>query len=382
MTAGSNTLASYTYNADGLRIAKTVNGVTTEYVLNGSQVMRQIIDNGTTTYIADYLYHENGTPLGFAYYTVGGTPSYYFYETNLQGDVVAIYDSNGSKVVSFTYDAWGCFNTDKTNTTICTDTFLRASLFRYRSYIYDYESGLYYLQSRYYDPQTGRFISMDSVDYLGEGGDIASFNLYAYCLNNPVIRYDPHGNACDVILDIVSIIWSAYDFIKNPSLENFGWLALDVVFAIVPFLTGSRIMKAASKLNDISDIGWYMNKFDNVYDSIAIGNDMGRVTNLAFDTGSMIYDGYKQLNTLYALGKVDEVTDAMKYAAKVDNARFIIDKYQAGYKIINAGSDGRGFFKIMKSAYGMELKILYRLKYGNKLHKLWWVVNSGRRLIW
>ena len=84
--------------------------------------------------------------------------------------------------------------------------------------------------------------------------------------------------------------------IKDPSWENAIWLGMDVLFAVVPFLTGSSIMKAASKLDDVSDIGGYINKFDNVYDSIVIGNDMGRVTNLAFDTGSMIYDGYKQIN--------------------------------------------------------------------------------------
>ncbi len=141
-------------------------------------------------------------------------------------------------------------------------------------------------------------------------------------------------------------------------------------------------MKAASKLDDISDMGGYINKFDNVYDSIVIGNDMGRVTSLAFDTGSMIYDGYEPIKALYALGKADEITDAMRYAAKIDNARFIMDKVQAGYKIINAGSDGRGFFKMMKSGYGMELKIIYRLKFGNKLHKTWWILNTGRRIIW
>ena len=90
---------SFTYNADGLRIGKTNGNVTTEYVLNGSQVMRQM----SGTWVADYLYHENGIPLGFAYYTVGGTPSYYFYETNLQGDVVAIYDANGNRVINITY---------------------------------------------------------------------------------------------------------------------------------------------------------------------------------------------------------------------------------------------------------------------------------------
>lgn len=77
---------------------------------------------------------------------------------------------------------------------------------------------------------------------------------------------------------------------------------------------------------------------------------MERVINLAFDTGSIIYDGYKPINALYAMGKSDEITDAMSYSAKIDNARFIMDKYKAGYKIFNAGSDGRGFFKVMKSA--------------------------------
>ena len=104
--------------------------------------------------------HENGTPMAFAFYQQGGTPTYYFYETNLQGDIIAIYDENGSKVVGFRYDAWGSFNTDISNSTVCTDTFLRASLFRYRGYIYDYETSFYYLQSRYYDPEIGRFLTV------------------------------------------------------------------------------------------------------------------------------------------------------------------------------------------------------------------------------
>ncbi len=64
-----------------------------------------------------------------------------------------------------------------------------------------------------------------------------------------------------------------YDFIKEPSWENFGWLALDVVFAVVPYITSGSIIKAASKLDDASDVGRYINKFDNIYDSIVIGND-------------------------------------------------------------------------------------------------------------
>ena len=170
--------------------------------------------------------------------------------------------------------------------------------------------------------------------------------------------------------------------IKNPSWANAGWLALDVAFAIVPFLTGSSIIKGASKLDEIAYIGQGINRFDNVYDAVVLGNNMDRVTSMALDVGATYYSGYRPLNALNALGRMDEATDAMRYAAKLDNARFIVDKFNDGYKFIHVGSDGRGFFKMMKSAYGMELKILYRLKYGNKLHALWWLFNTGRRLIW
>ena len=88
------------------------------------------------------------------------------------------------------------------------------------------------------------------------------------------------------------------------------------------------------------------------------------------------------LNALSALHDFESATDAMKYAGKLDNVRFIIDKVYDGYKFVHVGSDGRGFFKMMKSAYGMELRILYRLKIGNKLHKAWWIFNSGRRIVW
>ena len=104
-------------------------------------------------------------------------------------------------------------------------------------------------------------------------------------------------------------------------------------------------MKAASKLDDVSDIGGYMNKFDNVYDSIVIGNDMGRVTNLAFDTGSMIYDGYKPMNALYAMGRADEITDAMRYAAKVDNARLLWINIKQDIKLLMQVVMGEDFLK-------------------------------------
>ena len=195
--------------------------------------------------------------MAFAYYPLGEIPVYYFYETNLQGDIINIYDENGAKVVGFRYDAWGSFNTDKTNTTVCTDTFLRASLFRYRSYIYDYESNLYYLQSRYYDPETGRFINADNIGYLGTNGDLLGYNLYAYCSNNPVMLADASGFAWETIFDILSLGASIMEVAFNP-LDPFAWLGLAGDTAdLIPIVNGIgetiRTLKSGKKIAEGTD---------------------------------------------------------------------------------------------------------------------------------
>ncbi len=191
---------------------------------------------------------------------------------------------------------------------------------------------------------------------------------------------DHSGYAVDTVFDILSCGWSLYDLVNNPSWENAGWLALDIAFMIVPFLTGNALIKSASKLDEIAYVGQGINRFDDVYDTVVLGNNMDRVTSMALDIGATYYGGYGPLNALNALGRINEVTDAMKYAARLDNARFIIDKFNDGYKFVHVGSDGRGFLNMMKSAYGMELKILYRLRYGNSFHTMWWFINSSRRL--
>lgn len=116
---------------------------------------------------------------------------FYFFEKNLQGDILAVYDESGICVLQFTYDAWGrILSTSGTAVGTGVET---ASIFRYRGYIYDTETGFYYLQSRYYDPQTGRFISPDNIDYLGVGDELLSYNFYIYCSNDPVNGIDPEG---------------------------------------------------------------------------------------------------------------------------------------------------------------------------------------------
>ena len=109
----------------------------------------------------------------------------YYYYYNAQGDVLGLYDQFGSVVATYEYDAWGnVVNMTQTGANIGT-----LNPFRYRGYYYDTESGLYYLNSRYYDPVTGRFINADAVINNG----LIDTNLFAYCVNNPVNLSDPSG---------------------------------------------------------------------------------------------------------------------------------------------------------------------------------------------
>ena len=93
-------------------------------------------------------------------------------------------------ILLYEYDAWG----NCTITSGADDPIVVANPFRYRGYYYDTETGLYYCNTRYYDPQTGRFISADSANYL-DPSSMNGMNLYAYCINNPVMYSDPTGHA-------------------------------------------------------------------------------------------------------------------------------------------------------------------------------------------
>ena len=111
----------------------------------------------------------------------------YFYRKNLQGDIIGIYDSCWNLLGLYEYDAWGNLLSQVGS------EILNINPFRYRGYYCDTESGIYYLNSRYYDPVIGRFISPDSINYL-EPGTHNGLNLYAYCGNNPVMHVDPYGH--------------------------------------------------------------------------------------------------------------------------------------------------------------------------------------------
>ena len=173
---------TYAYDGDGNRISKTVDGQATDYYYIDGKLLG--LKKGQETLL--FLYDETDTVYGLIY---NGTP--YFYDINLQGDIIGIYDQRGNHVVSYTYDIWGAL------LAIHSDYHAELALFNpllYRGYYYDFETGFYYLQSRYYDPTVGRFINADAVDTLvATLDDVTDKNLFAYCDNNPVMRVDDDG---------------------------------------------------------------------------------------------------------------------------------------------------------------------------------------------
>lgn len=185
-------LASYTYNTNGIRTSKTVDGVTHIYSLNGTKVT---FESYGEIFIV-YIYDETGAPIGMAYRD-GATAdiakeqeaqfTYYLFTKNLQGDIIGIYSQAGDLVAKYTYNAWG----EHTVTNYTSDNIGDINPFRYRGYFYDTETGYYYLNSRYYNPQIKRFISADS--YITTGQGFNGCNMFAYVLNNPVSFVDANG---------------------------------------------------------------------------------------------------------------------------------------------------------------------------------------------
>ena len=125
----------------------------------------------------------------------------YWYEKNLQGDIVAVYNNSGIPLVSYEYDAWGNHTVSYTNGIY--SAVAANNPFRYRGYYYDADLGFYYLNSRYYDSYTGRFLNADK--HVNGNGDVIGYNMFAYCSNNPVMYTDSTGEGWPVVIFVVGL---------------------------------------------------------------------------------------------------------------------------------------------------------------------------------
>lgn len=165
-----------------------------EYESEGGKIYReQIFEGNTLQSDLRYFYDAAGRPAMLQVISGSGGSSVYYYGTNAQGDVIAMYDSDGNLCVSYLYDAWGNLLSSETYTNAGATARSLNSLL-YRGYYFDSETGFYYVSSRYYDPEIGRWINADDTEYLGVDGSPLSYNLFAYCMNNPVNRFDDDGN--------------------------------------------------------------------------------------------------------------------------------------------------------------------------------------------
>ena len=219
---------SYLYDMDGVRQEKTVNGVVHTYYTDGTKIIAEKVGEK----VFEYYYDAQGI-VAFKY-----DGAVYYFKKNLMGDIDRIYDANKNLVAEYKYDAWGNHRiytgtgidiTDNSsyNNSVAKLNVAKLNPFRYRGYYYDTETGLYYLNSRYYDPSIGRFINADDISYI-QPTDINGLNLFAYCYNNPIMYVDPTGQF------IVSLLLTLGTLaLSGIAVGIVGQLASDLVTSVM-----------------------------------------------------------------------------------------------------------------------------------------------------
>lgn len=212
---------TFKYDHNGMRIQKVLEHSwypeTTNYTYHGKllthmEVAYTDFDEVSHVDKLHFFYDAQSRPAKVRF---NGT--IYTYVHNLQGDIVGILDSTGNLVVEYKYDAWG---KPLATTGSLADTLGIRNPFRYRGYIYDEESGLYWLKSRYYCPELCRFISMDAL--LGLRGGMLTHNSYTYCWNTPTMYNDASGNipTVDDVKYSFSIPGSIFLFLKGYDISR------------------------------------------------------------------------------------------------------------------------------------------------------------------
>ena len=295
-TAGEVTFA---YDSDGKRVKKTSGNTETKYYYNGSTLsglVRTTTGNtGTTKTTVQFVYDAEGKP--FLLRLNGKTD--YFYLYNGLGDVVGLVDSSNKVVVRYQYNSWGKVTSSEDTSGVSLATL---NPFCYRKYVYDPETGLYCLGSRYYDPEVGRFVNADDTDVIfAKPQELYHKNLYVYCYNNPVVRRDIQGYFWETLFDIVSLGTSVVEVCVNPG-DPWNWAGLigDAI-DLIPFVTGAgeatRAVKTANKVADKTTAVIKIQKaVDFTPESAKIVKSLDRskgYTRSSLRAGTYIHNGYK-----------------------------------------------------------------------------------------
>ena len=367
----------FTYDATGQRLTKTNGTLTYHYIYNDMQLMYMKVTQNTSTVCEMYFQYGQLGLMAIQYISSSLTDTYYVV-TNAQGDVVALVDGNGTVVVNYTYDAWGKL---QAMTGSKASTVGKYNPIRYRGYVYDTETQLYYLNTRYYNPDMGRFINADGYEYL-DANAINGLNLYAYCSNNPINNHDSTGHAA--LPNWAKWVIGGVAFTGAVVLTVLTGGALTPVFiGMGVSIASSAIIEGAISVSNGEDFwsgfadgaadgamwggifalgGATLRTIKMVKNGVAIGENMTRVNNLAKAGNQITYKGMPGFKFVKTIGG----DDLARTLSMNHNQAFIERMMKWGVKIIDFGIDTtrnyRSYYYLMETivtrGYGL-LQLMY-----------------------
>ena len=307
----------YEYNSDGLRTQMTIYNSNNEaenifyYIWQGGKLQGYFVSDGSgnALYSIKLLYENGGEAAGYEVLVAeDNSRKTYIFHKNLQGDIAGIFNEQGEVLLTFTYDAWGNISTDFNtgNLENIEEAFILILTIplTYRGYMYDIFTGLYYLQSRYYNPAYGRFLNADTTDILEvTQGTTHGANLFAYCNNNPIMNVD-YGGASVVAFIIAFITLLVVGLVDN-------------IFGVTVFQEAIIKLKFNILLKEYQSLSKLFDAVNIVADILEINGEYWEIYMLFATHAKNIIDYGKGYNTEPYYPKYDVIcSDGVSYKAR------------------------------------------------------------------
>ena len=271
--------------------------------------------------------------------------------TDVHGDTVKLVSAETPVNSEYHYNAFGIQLSESTPEVY--------NPYQYNGKYSDNETGFYYLNARYYNPEIGRFMQEDT--YHGNINNASTLNLYNYCGSNPIAYEDSTGHFWETAFDVASLAWSAYDFVKKPNLVNGLFLAWDVVALVAPFVPGSYVAKgiklvskgtkylskALKSSNKLAKTAKYL---DKAYDT---SKALKRIKNSrkALETAAEVSKHKRQLAKIATENNVKELTKSVEKLASSKGKKFTKEAAeQLSKKVFNVNEGFKSFREFKKAA--------------------------------